>query len=362
MNTSYRDKLFTILFVLFSSSSYCQAETPVKIGVMVCITGHCSEWGTNSLKGIELAVEELNKNSKTPFKLVVEDSHDNEPARAISSFKKLVDLHSLKIVIGPTWTAAGLSLVPLIQRNKELVVISPSVGVKEFNESSSNIFNVWPHDEKGTRALAQYAFAQNWKNAAIFGSQDPWVMTQSDIFAEEFKKLDGTITARVDPLPGSIDLKAEALKIHRSNPDVIMLSHYQYEIIAKELRNLGSKSHKVAILMEKQRVAASEGALEGTVFALYEKPSENFSKAFKERFKVDPGITADTAYDAMMLVGKVVGETNSIESSKLIPALHSVRNYKGASGTFSIDSKGAVNKKPVLWRIKGSEYQPVLEK
>jgi ABC-type branched-subunit amino acid transport system substrate-binding protein len=66
-------------------------------------------------------------------------------------------------MIGPTWTVGAMPINSLIAAEKDIIVISPSVGVKEFNETSHNIFNTWPHDEKATRELAGYAIAQGWQ-------------------------------------------------------------------------------------------------------------------------------------------------------------------------------------------------------
>ena len=108
--------------------------------------------------------------------------------------------------------------------------------------------------------------------------------------------------------------------------------------------------------MEKDRVNSAAGALEGTVFALYEKPSETFTKAFVAKYKRDPGITADTAYDAVIVYAKAVRAVNSLNTDEVNKELHSTSRFEGASGTFSFDPKGAVDKSPVLWRISGKEY------
>lgn len=290
------------------------------------------------------------------LELSVQDSHDTTPANAVSAFRKLSLDGGIHYLIGPTWTVGGMPLAPLAARKKGLIMTSPSVGIRDFNETADNILNIWPHDEIATRKLAEYAILQDWKKAAIFGSEDPWVKTQSDTFEEEFTRRGGSITTRIESLPGTRELKSEALRVKKSNPDVVFFSNYQVDVFARELRNLKYSGEKLAILMEKERVKSADGALEDTVFALYDEPHKAFKDAFISRFKVDPGITADTAYDIVKLYAVAMEKAETTDVQKVLPELLAVKDYQGASGTFSINSKGAVDKKPVLWTVKGLDY------
>ena len=233
--------------------------------------------------------------------------------------------------------------------------------MKEFNERSQNIFNTWPHDEKATRLLAHYAIKKGWKTAAVFGSKDRWVTTQSDIFQSEFESLGGIVKIRVDPLPNERELQVESQKIKESQVDFIFLSNYQTDVISKNLRDIHFNAPKIAILMEKERIKSAHGALEGTVFAQYEKPVDAFSKEFFNKYNQEPGITSDTAYDAVMLYAQAVNKIQSFEIDEIQSAMHRTKKFNGASGIFSVDEKGAVDKQPLLWSIHGTEYEQVQE-
>ena len=358
-NLDHAAFILAALLVLAGTAS--GEQPPCAVGVMLCLSGDCQEWGTNGLKGVELAAQELNQTGGIlgrRVELRVEDSRDTSPANAVTAFLKL-SREKPPLIIGPTWTVGGMPVAPLAEREKDLILISPSVGVKEFNEAAENIFNVWPHDEIATRALAAYAAASGWKKAAIFGSQDPFYMTQSAIFAAEFSRLGGTVVCRVDPLPASRDLKAEALKIKKSAPDFAMVTNYQADVIARELKAILFAAPVLALQMEKERVKEAGGALEGTIFAMYEKPAESFIGAFRGKFGEEPGLSADTAYDALKVYAAAVERAGTFDSAKVKKELLQTRDFRGASGTFSVDPMGAVDKKPVLWRVKGFDYEPV---
>lgn len=329
---------------------------------MLCLSGDCAEWGRSGLNGAVLAAEQLNTGGGIGgrrIELIIQDSSDTVPSRAIAAFGKLAHEPNLHFIIGPTWSVAGMPLAPIIAKNRSVVVMSPSVGVKDFNETADNIFNDWPADEVATRAIARHAHSRGWRRAVLFGSQDPWCVTQSRAFENEFTRLGGSLAAKVEPLPGARELKPEALRIKAANPDVIVFTNYQADVMAKELRALGVAAPFLAIQMEEARVRSAAGALEGTIFAMYEKPSSTFQTAYKTRFGDAPGISADTAYDALMLFAEAYRRAGSDEPERLITTLQSVKDFHGASGTLSFTRSGSVIKHPVLWRVHGLEYERV---
>jgi len=363
MNNKIIGYLLTLILVV-PVLSYAQSEKgQIRIGGLLCLTGDCAEYGTNAQRGVLLAIEALNKEGGIlgrEVALTLQDSGDTIPRQTVAAYQKLQQQEKFPLIIGPTWTIGGLSVAALMKNKPETIVISPSVGVREFNETASHMFNTWQHDEVATRKLAEYAIEKGWKKIAILSAQDPWVTAQTQIFQEEFTSRGGLITVNFNPLPSTRDLRTEALQIKQSKPDAVFISNYQSDIIAKELKNIKASLPMLLILMEKHRVLSANGALEGAIFGLYENPREEFVNAFKERFNAEPGISADTAYDAVMLYAKAVEMAQTLEAAVVQRALSEIRDFQGASGTFSMNAQGAVTKLPVLWRISGDKYERVL--
>lgn len=353
--------LLVVGALLLPANSAAEPES-LKIGAMLCLSGECAEWGSNSLKGLQLAAKEINDQGGVLGKnieLLVQDSRDESPSQAVSAYRQLTADSSVRFLVGTTWSVGGLPVAPIAKRGKVLLT-SPSIGVREFNETSDNIFNVWPHDEIGTRLLANYAVKQGWKRAAIFSVQDPWAITQGTVFEEEVGKLGGSVTLKVEPLGETPSLKTEALSLINTKPDVIFMTNFNHMArAAKELRKLKYKGPILAILMDKSTLKAADGALEGAVFALYPEASKSFTETFRRTYGEKPGITADTAYDVLKLYAKSITEAGTTEVDAVKKIFASVRDYQGASGTISFDENGGVLKTPLLWRVKGMEYEQV---
>ncbi len=364
---------FALIFVLFlivrpaSTFSQTRSNDVVTFGVLVCLTGVCSEYGDNSLKGAELAVDDLNKIGGIfgkKVRLIVEDSNEENPASAVSAFYKLASSPNVRFILGPSWTPAGLAIAPIAAKRKELTLISSSIGVKEFNESGSNIFNVWPHDELGTRELARHILKKGLKRIAIFSNTQSWCKSQGDFFEDDVKKNGGIITEKVEPLDSITDLKMEAIRIVKSNPQAVFFSNIKLQmgIAAKEISRIKPDIPKFAILMDRTTIDAAQGAFEGAIFAAYPEANKLFVDKFVQKYGIAPGISADTSYDAVMVYAKALEQAGSEKASGIPKILVDMPPFKGASGSIKFNESGAViSKNPVFKKVTGTLFENVSE-
>lgn len=342
-----------VVFLFFVVSARAETEQ-IQIGVLACLSGDCAEWGSNTVKGAELAAHQINSaggiNGKS-LRLRIEDSGEGDsPAKAVAAFKRLTSVDQLKLFVGPSWTPAGLALAPIVAKRSDIIMTSPSLGVADFNEAGENLFNTWPHDSAATQYLAEHAIAEGFSRVAIFSSQQPWESTQAKAFGEAFTALGGEVVIQVEPLPDARDLAAEALKVVMSKPEAVFFANFgQMDLAAKEIRKLGYKGPKLAILMDDTRVTAADGALTGTTYVRYPEPAKTFVKDFVEYFGVQPGITADSAYDTVMLYAKALKRDHGGQS-RLVTELVRV-SLQGASGVIQFDQRGGIERKPQLFKV-----------
>jgi len=356
-----------ILFViaLACSSACAQRADNLRIGALLCQTGNCADWGSSALNGAQLATEKINAEGGVlaqQIELVVEDSADSvSGAKAVTAFQSLL-AKNLKFIIGPSWSPAALAIVPIAAKRTDIILITPSASAREFSRSASHIFNLRMPEEFATRALAQYAFKQGKKRAAIFSSEQPAESAQGRIFEDEFKKLGGTVTIRIEAIPTQTDLTTEALKITTTLPDVIFLMNYnQIETGIKNLNTLSYKGMRVAISLDDARIASAPELFEGLVVAKAAEPTEEFRIAFEKRFGKPPGLSAEGGYDAVMLLAKSVRETGKLEPLSEVRDRVQNGKFTGAIGTFTFNENREVVQAPVLTVAKQGKLQLVAE-
>lgn len=121
---------FFILSVLLTCACNNKAKEkgrkPVVIGAILPLTGGAAPYGVGLKKGVDLALDQVNKNGGINghrLLIVVEDSQA-DPAKAVSAFNKLRSINAVPMVLGDMFSAGTLAIAPIAERNK-IVILSP---------------------------------------------------------------------------------------------------------------------------------------------------------------------------------------------------------------------------------------------
>jgi len=315
------------------------------------------------MRGAELAAEEINSTGGVlgrQLSLKVEDTSESvSGAKTVSAFRKLANIDDVRLIIGPSWAPGGQAILPMVKSSRELLLISPSVSLPEFAQSADHIFNMRASEELLSKGLARYAFKQGWTRAAIFSSQQPAEMANGRTFEDEFSKLGGEVTIRLEPVPVSPDLRTLAARIIASKPEVVyLISYTNMAEAAKQLQTLGYRGPQVTLSIDRARLEAAGGALEGVIVASFPGAADNFRESFVTRFGEEPGLSAEGGYDAVYAIAKAAASANSLEVSKLKTELINLE-FEGASGRIKFDQYGQLIQEPVLMKAVGTELETI---
>ena len=338
--------LLATLILLTACQSHTRQDT-IRIGSILILTGDGATWGIAERNGMEMATEKINQEGGLLGKklVLVHEDDGSDPKRALSAFQKLTDIDSISMIIGTTWSHTGL---PLVQRagEKKTIMISPSLGMKEFNEGSKYLFNLWPHDYLLSQELAKIVYERGYRKVAIFGAQQVWVKDQTLAFKLRFEELGGQVVLIEEPDPENKDLNMEALKL-RDRKDIealIITNDITGDILARRMRDLGIQLPLFSLTIDKTFIKSAQGALEGATFLISLTPNLEFEKRYKEKYGVELDIGADSAYDAVMLLAQAIKATGSTDSDKIADYLGSLKEYDGVSGHLTFDGKRGVTK------------------
>lgn len=347
-----------IIINAISNKKTLVGTEPIKIGMSVCLTGSCAEWGENAVKGAQLAVDKNNTDpSHKKIELVIEDSQEDQIPKAIAGYQKLKD-QGINFFFTPTWTPAALALAPIISKD-DVVAITASVGVKEYHESGQNIFNTWPIDEAGTRYLARFVKKQGINSVAIVSSKQPWEQTQGNAFEDEFKKLGGKVTSKTEPSLTEKDFTTLALAVINQKAEAVFYSNLNnMGIAAKNLKTLGFKGQQFAVLMDQTRLEQANGTLDGTIYVQAPEASKVFIEEFKVRYNTEPGVSSDTAYDAITWLASALNKTTDMSPKNIALIMRKMQSLDNtASGTLTFDTKGSILRDPALWIVNDNKLE-----
>jgi len=192
---------------------------PVRVGVVLPLTGYFSSEANNMLKGIALALKERTKQSPK-IELIVRDSNISA-GDALQAMLSLLQ-NDLSIVIGELEGTRSAALAGLCsQANVPLIVpIATENGIAAIGPM---VFQANNDIEIRGSTLAKYAMTTSFgpdstkmRTFAMLAPADDYGHAMSDAFANTVDSLGGTIVAQQWYYPGSTDFKRQFMAVREA--------------------------------------------------------------------------------------------------------------------------------------------------
>ena len=221
-------------------------DNVVNIGAIFPLTGQYSNYGISTVNGINMAIDEINKNGGINGKEIVLESLDDkgELTDSVTSYSKLV-AKGVSAIIG-TNTSTPSQAIAEASVKDGLPVITPTGTEESITEGKANVFRTCFTNPYQGDLLAIYANdSLKAKTAAIM------VNTSSDystVIAESFEKkaqeLGIKIVAKESYGDNDTDFKAQLTTIANKKPDVLLLPEYyeKLSLITPQARSAGIKA------------------------------------------------------------------------------------------------------------------------
>ena len=207
----------------FSGTEPAEGE-PIKIGAMLILSGDGAAWGENAQKGINLAVKEYNEKTQRKVEMIFEDT-GGETKRAVSAFRKLVDIDNVGAIIGPLYQTEVAAISPLVAQGN-IPVITPSYAPIINRPNPRNPLMIWMDPSIQAAQMADYVYNQGMREVAVIGTRDSWENEISNAFAERFQELGGEVVSKEIVQPDTSDIRLTVTKSLSKNPDVVCLGTY----------------------------------------------------------------------------------------------------------------------------------------
>nr|WP_295970955.1 ABC transporter substrate-binding protein [uncultured Bacillus sp.] len=219
----------------------------VKIGVNLELSGNVASYGQGIKEGLELAVDEINKegiNGKK-IKLIVIDNK-SDAAESTSVALKLISQENVSAIIGASTSTNTIAQVQIAQKNKIPIIAppatSPDITYKD-GKLNDYIFRTCFIDPYQGKISAQYAANElGLKKAAILiDSSSDYSKGLSESFIESLKENGGEVIAKEAYVQKETDFRATLTKIKGKKPEVVYVPGYYEEVglILKQAKEIG---------------------------------------------------------------------------------------------------------------------------
>lgn len=341
-----------ILALKNNDKNKTENEEVIKIGVVLPLTGPVASYGEVVKNSLELSKENLVNSGKLGNKKLELIYEDGKCAGkdALSAAQKLVNIDKVKFIIGGTCSGETIAIAPFTEKEKVLI-FSPTPSNLAISELGDYVFRLMAKDTEFVKPIIQDIKNKNYKNIAIISENIEGAKAYLNVILKDLPKENIVFNELFNT--DEIDFKSLVLKLKNANPDVIILNPIggiNGAKLAKDIRLLNINSQIYLSSNYGDEYIKSGKFVEGTLIPDlqdYTKSTDENVKSFVSEYNNKYGNTNNILMAVFssdtfnLLIEKIL--KNGLDTTKVKDALYKVKDYKGVSGTFSIDSKGDAN-------------------
>lgn len=344
-------------------------KTKVKIGMVGPLAGEAAAYGTNVLRGIEIAVEEANASGElgdVTLEVISEDT-EGDWSKAANAFTRLIDVDGVDVIIGAVLsseTAAGSEII----KDAQIPTISPSSTAVDLTKDNPYLFRNCLSDEVQAVQLAEYAVEElGLRKFAIFYTNNDYGKSLKDAFQAKASELAEVVAIEVF-MDKDENFKSQLTSIKEKNPDSLYIAGYYTEAgkIARQARELDMDIQLLGAdgLCNTSLLEIGGEAVEGAYATSGFYPDDptpavqNFVTAYRDKYGEEPDMFAAQAYDAARIVIEAI-KSKGVTSEQIREGIAATKDFPGITGKTSIDEEGDTIKDVLILKVEGGKFERV---
>lgn len=336
---------------------------PIRIASALVITGPNTQLGTDSQRGVEIAIEDRGEIDGHPIELQPEDDGCSAEGGQTAA-QKIVSDPTIVGVIGTSCSGAGVPASRIIAENG-YVMISPSNTAPVLTDPETReegYFRTAHNDRVQGRAMATFAYEElGARSAAAIHDGDPYTEGLASVFRDSFEELGGTIVTFEAEDPNATNVTPVLTTIAAAGPPEFLY----YPVFIPLGPNLTQQARQVDGL-ENTTLAGADGILSpdfleaagdaalgmylsGPDLGFGNEIYDTFLATYDERYGGEPVAAFHAhSYDATMILLDAVEQvaqvgddgTMLIGRQALRDAVAATSGYEGITGTLTCDENG----------------------
>lgn len=348
------------------------AGDTIKIGFLGGKTGGHAHYGIETLKGMQMAVEDINKAGGINGKKleIIEGDHGSNSSEAASVTQKLIT-QKVSAIVGDPTTGITKAAAAIAQPAKVVLMSAGAVGTGVV-EIGDYIYRDTLLDAVAAPAVTKYlAEDLKWKKVALVTTTGlAYSESLTAIFKPALAQYGIEIVAEQSIMEKDTNFSAQVTNLSKKQFDGLIFTGYYTEgaLFMKEMRKQGLTQVMVGGdgLLGKELYELGEKAVEGSMvytgFAVDLKNATGKTKEFIEKYQAKnnnnlPDMFAAQGYDAVMLVADAMKAANSSDPSVYKEKLAQTKDWQGVTGTITLDAKREPIKSPVyLLEVKDAQF------
>jgi branched-chain amino acid transport system substrate-binding protein len=319
-----------------------QAAEPVRIGVIIGLTGSAAVAGNDGVKAMQLAAEEVNRAGGVlgrPIELIVEDD-EGRPKSGVEAANKLADVNKVPVCVGGYQSSIALPVGKVL--NEKRVVWITDATTNDLKTVGPYLFNVAGIAEQAV-ALVDFVKADKPSAKKLTGifQNNPIGQDRAKVSEKRAKELGLEWIPALLYQPGASDFRTELQQTMSSGADAILTDIYDSDapIIQRQLVELGMGDFSNTYSYNPGAYGTLEPNLiegiKGLNYITGGIRAEAFNKRFMEKNggKLYTDAWSPPFYDAVWIASTAINLANSLEPKKIRDAMFpAAYHYLGISG------------------------------
>lgn len=369
--------LLMVMMVAITGAS-CGAKKPavIVIGLTTPLSGGGAQYGTDVQRGIEMAIEEINKEGGikaggATYKVKLESLDDRaEPEQGVNNATRLVSEDGAKII----WCPVATVIFPLLEinerRDEEFLIMAYTSIEQVTDEGNKLIAMIPPPFTVYTERFAVLGMEQGWTKMAMVQTSGAYGEAWAKGMGFAWQGAGGTITthARADYYTET-DFTPYLSKALATNPDVLLVGGptKPTALLVEQAKGLGFKGGFIIMDQAKIDGIAEEIGLENCENCIGVAPVQDpfpETPRFAERYKTKYGepVTWESAinYTGMFILKRAIEDANTIEDvaaiRKSLAKALPVSGEEFPVAIEGIEDKGLMHMPSAITMVKNGQY------
>jgi branched-chain amino acid transport system substrate-binding protein len=335
---------------------------PLKIGVVMSVTGSAASNGIPIANGSLLAADQINKaggvtvgNEKRKIEITVYDDAGTAET-GLAAITRMVEQDNTHLMAGIVASTVGEGLLPYVKRQGDanlLVVVDGATSAKLTNETT-NVFRMQAGIPSYLLSNAAYQVKQGWKKVALVTDiLNPAQVAGTPGLLDYYNNKGVNVVVNIETKRGQGDFTSVIAKIKPFNPDVVFVRTFTDDelLFVKQAREQGwnvpitaTVTTSPTAIGKSVPAAAMTNVFEivpPTVASLINDGNARakaLSDAYQAKFNVPPDNLTLQGYEAIQVLAAGVSAAGSDKPIKVNAALKTLKPYPGL--LFPIDTSG----------------------
>jgi branched-chain amino acid transport system substrate-binding protein len=360
-----------MLLSIFIQIGPVRADDEIRIGVVLPLTGHTSNFGTEALKGINLAVENINAAGgvrKSKLKLIVNDNA-GDPATTSRVVSDMINKQQALAIIGPI-TSTNSAAAAAVAQQANTPLILPAATDPYITEIGEYILRICITDPLQSKALAEFTqkHLKSDRVAVVYEKGSRYSENLAQFYAMRLEDIGGRVIFYGGFENNKENLLAQVDEALRQKPDLLFAPVY-YPEAAAIINHLAELRSSITLLggdgWESPELFRLSGhnIKPGKVFISshfsiqYSQDSGSpFIGDYRRAYGSLPNAISALGYDAVGVLADALRRATVSDKKGLQQALISTTGFNGVTGDISINEKRNVDKDVYILKALGGEF------